>query len=214
MLSHDLYSPIANLQNNVSLTDWGGLSQQEFTQEAGWLGHELTHIRALLDNTLGWAITQMGGWKPVPRLVDLHQIVAQQVAAQQVVATAKHIALTNQIPPTASLMAGENHLTVIVRNLLQNALKFTPSGGQVIISYTEEAGQHRLRVRDTCVGTASERLSTLFTLNQPSARFTANERGTGLGLVLVHELVQTNGGQIEAESEPGVGTTFTLTFGR
>jgi signal transduction histidine kinase len=213
ILSHDLYSPITNLQNNVSLTDWGGLSQPEFTQQAGLLGNQLAHVRNLLDNTLTWILSQMNGLKPVPKPVDVHELIESQVMAQQITATTKQITLTNQIPQGTRIRADENHLIVMIRNLLQNALKFTPPGGAVVISHRQDGNRRQLQVRDTGVGMPPERVATLFALGQgTSKRGTANERGTGLGLVLVRELAEANGGQVRVESAPGKGSTFTLTF--
>lgn len=214
ILSHDLYSPISNLQNNVALTDWGGLSQAEFNREASQLGNQLAHVRKLLDNTLTWILSQMNGLLPAPRPLNIHELVQDQIVAQQVTATTKQITLTNQIPETIRLQADENHLIVIIRNLLQNALKFTPPGGSVVITYAQDRNQQQIQVRDTGLGMPPERLATLFTLGQNnSGRGTANERGTGLGLVLVRELMEANGGSVRAESQPGQGSVFTLAFG-
>jgi signal transduction histidine kinase len=215
ILSHDLRSPVANLQSKVALTNWGGLSQQQFVQAAQQLATDIRYVSTTLDNLLHWALSQMGGLHPRPTSVPLARVVQEQIQLVQLKTSTKSIEVHTAIPPDVCLHADETHLAISIRNLLQNALKFTEPGGEVSISYARQQSQGlgQLTIRDTGIGMAPERLANLFRLDKQTTRAgTAQEPGTGLGLLLVKELVEANGGQIEVESEVGKGTTFRLTF--
>lgn len=216
ILSHDLRSPVSALSNFLALHNWGLLPKAEFDQSIGRLTDRVAQVQTLLDNVLNWSLTQLGGSKSRPERVAIGPIVAEKCHLLKPMADAKGIQLLQQIPSTASLYLDLEHLKIIVGNLLQNAIKFTHSGGQVTVSYTETEGSHQLIVTDTGIGIPTEQLNALFQLqDKPSQAGTANEPGTGLGLVLVlvRELTEANGGQVRVESVPGKGSTFSLTFG-
>jgi len=167
----------------------------------------------MLENTLHWSLSQMNGLRPALRPTDVSAIIQEQIGLLQPVVDAKHISISPDLTADTFLLADENHLAIIFRNLLQNALKFTNLGGRIRVSHTTEAGLQRIAISDTGVGMTSAQLDSLFRVqNQSSQPGTANEAGTGLGLVLVKELTETNGGTVSVRSDVGKGTTFTLTF--
>jgi signal transduction histidine kinase len=105
--------------------------------------------------------------------------------------------------------ADKNMLSTIIRNLVSNAIKFTHSGGRVTISSRIVNDLVELSIKDTGVGIKKENLNNLFKVDKSiSTKGTANEEGSGLGLILCKEMVQMHGGNILVESEPGKGTTF------
>lgn len=213
IVSHDLRSPVANLHNNLTLTNWGALNQEEFTTSTRELAGKIDYLRVMLDNVLNWSILQMGGWKPRVSTIPLLAIVEQEIQLLQPLAMGKGVQLIQQVPMDARLYIDPNQLAVILRNLLQNALKFTNPGGEIALSFTETAGRSLLSVRDTGIGMDLQLLDNLFRLDKQNSRLgTASEQGTGLGLVLVKELVKANEGQVQVVSEAGKGTTFTLVF--
>ncbi|WP_179830271.1 sensor histidine kinase [Spirosoma fluviale] len=96
---------------------------------------------------------------------------------------------------------------------MQNALKFTHAGGSVLVNFQEDNGFGQLIIRDTGIGMEPQLVADLFRLDKQTSRLgTGREQGTGPGLVLVNELVDVNQGALQAVSEAGKGTTFTLTF--
>lgn len=213
IISHDLRSPMAGLKNYLMLINWGALSPGEFDQSARTLSQQLNYLQTMLDNVLNWSMSQMEGMQSRPETVALAAVVEQELALLRPVAQAKAIALTDHIPAQAQLRVDKNHLAIILRNLLQNALKFTPAGGSVHIGYPPTPdGSSTIAVRDTGIGMDDAMQEELFQINKESSTGTANEPGTGLGLLLVKELVTVNGGQISVVSQVGIGTTFTLTF--
>lgn len=213
ILSHDLRSPVGALENNVMLTHWGALTQDEFVQATQNLGQEVRQVRTMLDNVLYWSISQLGGMKPHPKRLSLNEAIQEQLALLKPAAHAKGIALRLQIKESVFVNADKNHLAIIFRNLLQNAIKFTRSAGAIDLVYYEDNAFHHIQVKDTGVGMSQQQLAQLFQLGEQNSRQgTAAEKGTGLGLVLVKELVEANGGSIDVTSHPDAGTTFSLRF--
>ena len=107
-------------------------------------------------------------------------------------------------------------MDIIIRNLLSNAVKYTPRGGRISILLKDKASEENrilLKICDNGIGIRPERQKYLFTSNEVSSTpGTENEKGTGLGLKLCHELVQINKGTISAESKEGEGTCFLITL--
>ncbi|MCX6214691.1 tetratricopeptide repeat-containing sensor histidine kinase [Spirosoma sp.] len=213
MLSHDLRSPVANLQSNVMLTNWGALSQQEFAESTQSLSLDIGNVTTMLDNVLSWSISQMNGIKPRVEIIKIALLIEEQMAFLTSLANAKQIQLVNNTPVDACLLADKNHLSAILRNLLQNAIKFTHAGGAVWVDFLEREGFSRLTVRDTGIGMEPQLVANLFALDKQTSRLGTNhEQGTGLGLLLVKELVEANQGHITVNSAVDEGTMFTLTF--
>lgn len=213
ILSHDLRSPVGILENNVMLTNWGALSQEEFSKMTQHLGQEISQVRTMLDNLLQWSVSQMGGIKPIKEQIRLLDILESQIQVLSPASTKKSIQIINTVSGDATLLADKNHLAIIVRNLLQNAIKFTHSGGSISIKANPQQDKLMVEIRDTGIGMSKERLANLFRLSTTSSKLgTDFEQGTGLGLVLVKELVEANEGSIEVKSEPNQGTLFKLYF--
>jgi signal transduction histidine kinase len=213
ILSHDLRSPVGSLKNYMMLINWGALSQKEFAESTQLLNTQLNNVQNMLDNVLNWSISQMGGMKPKMEKAEIFMIIENEIQLLKSVAEAKNISIENQIPPEVNILADKNHLAVIFRNLLQNALKFTNSGGVITFIFTKNENFTKIEVKDNGVGMVKERLEKLFYLDKSNSDLgTLQEQGTGLGLVLVKELVEINDGEIEVISEKNIGTIFTISF--
>jgi len=213
ILSHDLRGPIANLSGYLMLHNWGALHPGEFDQLARSLSERLNYVQTMLDNVLNWALSQMNGMQPRIDPVAPAPVLADELALLQPVAQAKGVILTSYVPANASLLADKNHLAIILRNLLQNALKFTPTGGSVRIEYSQTQTHATIEVADAGIGMSKALLANMFNMGRQAPRSgTALEPGTGVGLVLVNDLITANGGQIEVASEEGKGTTFRVSF--
>lgn len=213
ILSHDLQSPIANLQTFMNLIQWGALSQKEFSESTNLFSVQLEKVRSMLDNLLNWSLSQMSGIRAQLAAVKVEPIISSQIQLVKNQAQAKQISITHLIPPSLHLQCDSNHLTIIIRNLLQNAIKFTPENGKIHITCFQTSNRVYLEIHDTGIGMSVQRRKHLFEINkEPSQPGTANESGTGLGLVLVKDLMDANKGTIEVKSEVNQGTTFILGF--
>ena len=123
-------------------------------------------------------------------------------------ASKKDIDLTYDVDPAISVVADSDMLQLVVRNIVSNAIKFTPAGGRVDVSTKLINNECRISIADTGRGIAYEQQDDMFTLKARSTFGTANEKGVGLGLILCKEFTEQQGGRISFESIPGHGSTF------
>lgn len=216
ILSHDLMSPVAALKNYTMLMDWGAMTQDKFATALQRLKSNVNQASNMLENVLHWAIGQMGGGKLNQETFAIASVVNEQVELFATIAEDKKIEIEQRIPPELVVTFDKNHLELIVRNLLQNALKFTNVGGKIVFStQVTEGGQKYLSITDNGVGMTPDIRSKLFQISENTHRKgTQAEAGTGLGLILTKELVELNGGSINVDSTVGGGTTFRIAFGR
>ncbi len=147
-----------------------------------------------------------------PQSIPIARIASEVLDLFEDNAQAKNVALENHIAKDLNVYADANTLQAILRNLLSNAIKFTPAGGKVSIS-TELVGDRVfIHINDTGTGIAAEKLEKLFSIDKSSEKGTAGEKGTGLGLMLVKELVALNKGKVEVVSKLNEGSSFTISL--
>lgn len=215
ILSHDLRSPVAALKNYMMLINWGALNQMEFTDATKGLNTQLNQVHSMVENVLNWSITQMEGMTPKKQMIKVFDVVQEQIQLMESVLSMKNIETENNISPKAEILIDKNHLEIIIRNLLQNAVKFTENNGKIMIGLIENNNISKLQITDNGVGIAKEKLTDLFQLSKSTSSLgTNNEQGTGLGLTLVKELVELNNGKIGVTSEIGIGTTFSILWNK
>jgi signal transduction histidine kinase len=213
LLSHDLMSPIVALKNYTMLIDWGAMNQTQFIESIENLKININNLYNMLQNVLYWSMSQMRGITPKKEKVNIAHVIKEQITLFEPITKGKDIHITQTIPENAIIDVDRNHLALIVRNLLQNTLKFTNKGGTIHLEYQNTEGGQKLIIRDTGIGMTPDILAKLFKTDENTNRKgTGAESGTGLGLILTKELVELNGGMIDVSSEVGKGTTFTLTF--
>jgi signal transduction histidine kinase len=170
-------------------------------------------VQETLDNLLQWAKSQMNGLQHVPQTFDLGIVLQKKVGLFTETAKQKQIELAYQVPPGLQVHADKEQVRLILRNLVNNALKFTPAGGRVTILAQPSGPQVEIAVADTGVGMSPGQLAKLFGPDTHFSTFgTAGEQGTGLGLLLCKEMAELNGGKISVASQPGQGSTFTFTL--
>ena len=129
----------------------------------------------------------------------------------QPTADQKGVAVAVEVDDGLTAYADRNMINTVVRNLVNNAVKFTPRGGTVVVSGESRGDMISVTVADTGVGMDEAELSTLFSLQHRNSRAGTNgERGSGLGLILAHDYVKRNRGTLTARSSPGEGSRFTF----
>lgn len=209
ILSHDLRSPVAILKNSLMLIEWGALSQSEFAELTNRLNIQLINVSNILDNAINWVISQMEGLKSKVIKVNVCEIIEEKISMFMPTQTAKQITIENQVSPTAQVMFDKNHFQIVISNLLQNALKFTDCGGNIVFNLIKFNNSVIISISDNGVGIAEDKLKTLFELGKTNSTLgTLRESGTGLGLLLVKELVELNDGILSVKSKIGEGTSF------
>jgi signal transduction histidine kinase len=209
LISHDLRTPLTSIMGYLELTlDDGNLTEQQrgYLDIADRNGDRLLR---LVNDLLFVARLEAGQLDLQPGELDLAAVVRQSVAEAEPRAAAGGIELTCETSDVAAVQADKGRMYQLLDNLVSNALKFTPAGGDVRVSLTPVNGIVRLEVSDTGVGIASAEQGRLF------ERFfrasTASERqipGTGLGLYIARAIVEAHGGSIAVRSELGEGTSF------
>ncbi|MEM1324651.1 MAG: tetratricopeptide repeat-containing sensor histidine kinase [Bacteroidota bacterium] len=210
IIAHDIRSPIIALENvgsqiNYYLEKGKTDKLQRLSERIDTTAKRLTN---LLDNLLNWALLQQGGIPHQPSRIDLKTAIQETVEMFQMSAQLKQIDIAQHIENEVAVFADRNAVNTILRNLVNNAIKFTPSGGQVLIETTVENGMSKIKVQDSGIGMSEAQLAQLFQLNSKSRVGTAGERGSGLGLLLCQELVERNGGTLRVESKSGKGSIF------
>jgi two-component system, sensor histidine kinase and response regulator len=161
----------------------------------------------MLENLLQWSLSQMKSMKPSLKSFDVNDIVEQTVELFKDVAKQKQIDLQTNISGNLMVFADENHIRAVVRNLINNALKFTPKNGQVSINSKFKNNYVVLQITDTGIGINTDEIALIFT-NPKLKQGTLGEKGTGLGLILCQDLIKQNFGEINVRSELQTGTTF------
>jgi two-component system, sensor histidine kinase and response regulator len=213
IISHDFRSPINSLKSLMTLAENKNLSQDEFAGIAGVLRANLDTVSTNLDNLLHWSLAQLQGIQTHPVKINLPTLVEEHVSLFSELAKAKSIRLESDLRGSLFALADEDHTRLVLRNLINNAIKFTRPGGVVRISSQEEKKFVKIMVSDTGVGIEAEQLHSLFLRDKnQSTEGTNREKGVGLGLILCQEFVETNGGHMAVASEPGKGSVFSFTL--
>ncbi len=211
ILGHDLRGPIGNiaLLSDMLYADYS-IQTDEYRQNAIKLIKEGSSNSAkLLENILLWSQSQKGTIKFDPEPVDLNLLVAQAVKLLQPIALEKSISIKNHCELGNILVVDKNMLASVIRNLISNAIKFSYAGGIVDIECAKEEGAVKLSVIDKGIGISPEMIKKIFVLGKVrSKNGTANETGSGLGLVLCKDFVSRHNGKIWAESDPVQGSRF------
>ena len=215
IISHDLRGPVNSFKAVAVLTKLciEEKKLEELPEVYQHFDTSIDQLSALLDTLLDWAITQQGAISYQPGKVDLEEVVKELTDLFVNMANAKQIQLVSTIKPGLYLWVDLNSLKTILRNLVNNALKFTPEGGKITLSASAEEHNSiaKITVEDTGVGIPTEKLENIFKLSGHNRSWgTQGEKGLGLGLQLVHEFIQMNKGTVKIESQENTGTTVNL----
>jgi signal transduction histidine kinase len=160
-----------------------------------------------------WAQTQLKGLQVLPEPVDLKTLADEKIGLLKEVANSKKISIINHIQPETVVLADRNHISLIFRNLIGNAIKFNETGGTIQLSSKNMGGHYEVSVSDSGVGISLDDIHKLFNAETHFTRPGTNkERGLGIGLLLTKEFIENNNGSIWVTSELGKGTTFTFTL--
>lgn len=211
VISHDLKSPLQALTTFAHLAAGAGASGDGRRADyAHQLMAQVQRVADLVDTLTSWGCAQMTN-RPAAAHADLVALASSAVETARGAAQAKGVDLRLDAAPAFAVVDASG-IEVVLRNLLSNALKFTPAGGRVTVRVAARAAQAVVEVADTGVGIPPERIPALFALSENrSTEGTAGESGTGLGLPLSQELAQRNGGCLSVRSG-AEGTVVTLSL--
>lgn len=215
ILAHDLRSPFNSLLafSKLLSEEYDSLTNEEKKKFIANINDSTSNLYHLVENLLEWSRIQTGKLQSEPEELDLKEFAAGIIYTLIGNAMNKNIEIVNDVEPDTFVRADERMLNSVLQNLVSNAIKFTKQDGKITVTSRKAGGMVEISVKDTGVGIKENDLKKLFRIDvQHSTNGTANERGTGLGLILCKELVMKCGGDISVESELAVGTTFTFTL--
>lgn len=214
IISHDLKSPFNRLRGILRLLDMEGLTQEEFLDYSKKLRKNADNLYDTLDNLLRWSMLQMQkGMVTTVESVAIYPVVEEIRKLYEESIEEKEIEVLNQIHEGTQAHADPNQVKLILRNLIANAIKFTHTKGKICIISNIEENKLKISVIDEGVGMSEEQVGKLFDIraNNPQ-KGTSGEKGTGIGLLLVKEFVESNQGNITVQSKEGEGSTFTVSL--
>ena len=215
IIAHDLKSPFTSLLGIAdflsSNIDELGIEEIKVLSES--ISKSANGVFRLLENLLQWARLHTGRLRFSPEILNINEAVASVVELYHDQMLKKEIIFENRIPDHLNVFADKNMTAAVVRNLISNAIKFTKPGGRITLFSSVQNDMANISVCDEGVGIAEDLKEKLFRIDECiSTAGTANEKGTGLGLVLSKEFVEKNGGTIRVESLPGKGSEFTFSL--
>jgi len=214
IISHDLRSPFSGLLGILDLlTDpensFDTPNKKELLQSAKSSAHITFE---LLENLLLWARSQMRTTTISVKKQNLSEVLKKNIDLKKQIANQKDISLSGRFPENMEALFDREMINTVIRNILSNAIKFTPPGGNVKLYTTSENGEVTISIADTGIGTETQELDKLFELDKTHHTGTNGEKGTGLGLVICKEFVNNNKGKIWAEPNKPQGTIFHFTL--
>ena len=212
IISHDLRGPIGTMKYVVDLMKDQAMSEQEVRSFSAELSEHLLVTGHLLNNLLFWAKTEIEGIRSAPTHFDLHEIAAENCQLFRAHTESKGIRLTNTIITGFEVYADKDVVKMLLRNLINNAVKFTGCGGEIVISAGADREHVEIAVKDTGIGLSRDEISRIIRKQAFQKPDTEGRLGAGLGLMLCMELIEKDGAFIEIESEPGKGSIFSLHY--
>lgn len=215
ILSHDLKSPIASIQQVLELLKFGNISDEEMKIISEHLIMQVESTSRLLNNLLHWSITQLDGAKINRENFFLDEILKDSIGAMILMIDNKEIKIDHIHPEKEhAIRADIGHVRVILNNLLSNAVKFTPKLGVIEIKYSEETLFCNLHITNSGSEISKEKMDQILNFDKriSSEKGTGLEEGTGLGLLLVKQFVFENKGKLQILNHPEGGTEFIVSF--
>ena len=214
IIGHDLRSPLSAAKLKMDFLMRGIIDPKapEFLDDTVFgLLKTMDEALNLLQNLLGWAKSESGQMKIITEALQLHDVAEQTVRLLKLASDHKKIEIINEVPEELYVEADLNMIKTVLRNLVSNAIKFTPTDGKIRISTVREDGRVQVQVIDTGAGISKEDIKKILNTEEHFSKLgTDKEPGTGLGLVLCQTFIAQHQGQLRIDSVPGEGSTFSF----
>ena len=213
VISHDVKNPMDSLSGVVGLVKQNLLNKEELSEIFEQLDSRIRSTSQNVENILNWAKSQSDGIEINPQDFNLKNATITALEFVQPAFNRKKIKVKLDCSKKLEAFGDENAYMTVMRNLISNAYKFTPVGGEINIDCNVVDNMLRISVSDSGIGMPEEKVHNLFKISD-SQQGTEGEKGTGLGLLLVNEYTKANNGSIMARSKEGEGSTFIFTIPR
>lgn len=208
VISHDLRGPIGTIKSCTDL-----IIDNEFNDEKEEIieiiGRQSSSVFNTLENLLSWALSQQDSILFNAQKQAINKSIKDNIQLLDEIAAKKKIKISNQVAENHSATFDLNLISTVIRNLLTNAIKFTPVDGEITINAIEDESYHTVSISDTGIGISSERIDTIFDKASYETTFgTESEKGSGLGIRLCQEFIEMHKGKMWVKSELGKGSEF------
>ncbi|WP_448103625.1 histidine kinase N-terminal 7TM domain-containing protein [Pedobacter panaciterrae] len=210
IIAHDLRGPLVNLGEILKMTSDDVITIEEFKTLSPTLSRDISYTTELLDNILHWSRSQLKGYGIDRDFFDLKNILVNEINYHLPAAEAKNIRIIQDVFPGEMVYADRLMIQIVVRNILNNAIKFCNENCEIHITAVYKNGFIELRIEDNGVGMSEIALQKIHNGDNISTRGTMNEKGTGLGLVICKEFMEKNDGKLIVRSELGKGSSFCI----
>jgi len=217
IIHHDLLNPFTAIHSTAGFLEkfYDKIDDQKRRSYVRMILGSSERLLKLIDNLFEWVKTQSGEIDFIPEKINVCDIVDHNIQLLGNNLNSKEIVTEIKVPASCCVNADRNMLDTIVRNLIANAIKFTSTGGKIVIKARSLNDTVKLSVEDNGMGIERSNLKKLFKVEEAfSTPGTNEEKGTGLGLILVKEFLDICGGRVFVKSEPGNGTKFTIELPR
>jgi len=212
IIAHDLKVPLFSLRQMLALLKQGALPDAKLKLIMQELSRDVDYSSELVSNLLLWAGSQMNGRVVTSVELSLQQVANDTISLFTRQASEKEIGLKNELPLTLTAWADRTMIEVLIRNLVSNSIKFCNPGDTITIQGTTVDGVVEICIADTGIGMDQDILKKIALKESVTTFGTANEKGTGLGLLLCREFAEANQGVFRVESKPGKGSRFYFTL--
>lgn len=212
VISHDLKAPMYALRNLFDDIQKQDMPAEEIKMLIPDVKNDLNYTVSLMDNLLQWAKSQMQAHTVHAETHNVKEMIDEVMQILYLQSEAKKIHIENKVADGYNIWADRDMINLVLRNLISNAIKFSPSGGKISIGTFDQSVFTEIYVKDAGKGISKEELKKIGEEEFYSSNGTAHEQGTGLGLMLCKEFLAKNNGQLHIQSEPGKGSVFSFTL--
>lgn len=210
LISHDLKSPLISITRTMEMIKEGEFSTEEIQGLQEGLYLMASNTQKMTESILEWASIELNDSPTDPKNVNFQKECEHILKVYSHLSEKKNIHFTYKFSGDTVFIIEIDRLALVIRNLLQNALKFTQSGGSINFHFVNRGKEVLIEIKDTGIGIPEKKLKGLFQTDLQSSSGTAGEKGYGLGLFICQENVKKIGGQLKVSSIHGKGSTFTL----
>jgi len=212
IISHDLKAPMYAMRNFFGEVQQNNIPVRELKKMIPGVVNDLTYTTSLMDNLLQWSKSQMQSNAVYPQKIDIGNSIAETIQLLSRQLAVKQIKIETDMAEDVYGFMDKDMLNLVLRNLISNAIKFTPEKGNIKIGMHANCTIVEVYVQDSGTGISPEALKKINGNDFYSTKGTANESGTGLGLKLCKEFMTRNGGKLYIESKLGKGSTFSVSL--
>ncbi|GGH77901.1 MAG: HAMP domain-containing histidine kinase [Bacteroidetes bacterium] len=215
IISHNVKGPLKYLHyvSNFLDQNWDNLTNEELKKSSLAIMDTSHSLYDLVDNVLKWSKQQNAEIQFNPERFSARELIDEEIKIQSPLFAPKNLDVKNLIDDSFELIADKHLLRLMLQNIFSNAIKFSTEGGTIRIKTKRNGDSASILIEDEGVGMSKREIERIFDINDHYTRpGTNNEKGNGIGLLIIQDLISLHGGSIHFRSRPEKGTTVELSF--